>query len=330
MPPSANIVVLIANGAYIPGAFVAAASLVGAGLRDDIAIAIVHPPGAFTATQREWLDQRHPRIRLVEVGAQEFLPEELSAWDTALAPLFLRFALSEIFPSASRILYVDSDILCVGSIADAFALDLRGKMVAAAHDDLVAGLVGHKASWTAYRNALGVAEPIPYLNCGLLLIDAVVWREQNIKQALVSTFLTNRQRCRYFDQSAINLFLKGDFAPLSPAWNFQQNYQAIGAEDIIRPRLLHFAGSAKPWRNDGFVFRAPYRERYKTLLGATPFASFFEPYSHISVRQAKEGWRSLNRRLRGKEIQSGIRRRDIGPLREKLMVMMSGISFIDS
>jgi lipopolysaccharide biosynthesis glycosyltransferase len=168
-----------------------------------------------------------------------------------------------------------------------------------------------------------------YLNCGVLLMDAPVWRERCIKEALTETYLANPHLCRYFDQSAINMLLKGEFALLSPAWNFQQNYQAIGAEDIVRPRLVHFAGSAKPWRSDGFVFAREYRRRYRETLASTPFEDFFEPYWRLNRKQAKEAWRSVNRMMRGRETQSGIRRSDIAPMRAKLVELLAGYSFID-
>ena len=327
--PSPYVVALIANGPYMPGAYVAAASILAAGLRADAAIVILHPEDALTGEQRNWLQRSYPRIELLEVDASAYLPDALSSWNTILAPLFLRFALAEIFTSARKILYVDSDIVALRTVNDVFDFDLDGRPVAAADDDLVAGLVGHKASWLAYRNALGVPPEVPYLNCGVFLTDAPLWRERAIKRTLTEIFLNNRGLCRFSDQSAINLYLKGQFARLSPAWNFQQNYQAIGAEDLLRPRLVHFAGSAKPWRNDGFVFRTVYRDRYRNLLLSTPFSAFFESYAKVSVRQFREAWRAVNRMLHGREIQSGIRRAELGLLRTKLTQLLSAKDFID-
>lgn len=324
-----NVVVLIANGPYMPGAFATAASILAQGLREDASVAIVHPADALTSVQRSWIVRRYPGIELLEVDAAAFLPIQLSSWNTILAPLFLRFALAEIFPSARKILYVDSDILALRNVDEVFDLDLGKKLIAAADDDLVSGLVGHKQSWIAYRKALGVPPETPYLNCGVFLLDAVVWREGRIKQALIETFLNNQTRCRYFDQSAINLFLMGDFARLSPAWNFQQNYQAVKAEDLVQPRLVHFAGSAKPWRNDGFVFRPEYRHRYRELLGSTPFSPFFEPFWRVSRKQAKEAWRAVNRTLQGREIQSGIKRAEVGRIRSQLLGVLASGTFVD-
>jgi lipopolysaccharide biosynthesis glycosyltransferase len=319
-----NVVALIANGPYIPGAFATAASILATGLREDASMVIVHPADALTTEQQSWIARRYPGIELLEVDAADFLPIQLSSWNT-----ILRFALAEIFPSARKILYVDSDILALRSIDVVFDFDLGKKLIAAADDDLVAGLVGHKQSWIAYRKALGVPPEVPYLNCGVFLMDAVVWREGRIKQALIETFQNNQTRCRYFDQSAINLFLMGDFARLSPAWNFQQNYQAINAEDLVRPCLVHFAGSAKPWRNDGFVFSPEYRYRYRELLGSTPFAPFFEPFWRVSRKQAKEAWRAINRMLRGREVQSGIKRSEVGRIRAQLLGLLATGTFVD-
>jgi lipopolysaccharide biosynthesis glycosyltransferase len=324
-----HVIALIADAAYLPGAYVAAQSILLCGLPEDICVVILHPPDCPSDAIRAWTKATHPRINLAAVDAREFLPPELSSWDSVLAPLFLRFALAEVFPKARKVFYVDSDILAVAGIEDIFRLDLNGRLVAAANDDLVSEMASVKPSWIAYRNALGVPLGTPYLNCGVLLIDAVAWRANGMKQKLVTTYLGNRERCRYFDQSAINLLLKGDYARLSPAWNFQQTYQAIGAEDIVGPRLVHFAGSAKPWRNDGFVFRHDYRDRYREILSGTPFEPYFRPYWRMSRKQIKEAWRSLKRALRGQEMQSGIRRSQIPMLRAKLTQKLGASGFID-
>jgi lipopolysaccharide biosynthesis glycosyltransferase len=92
---------------------------------------------------------------------------------------------------------------------------------------------------------------------------------------------------------------------------------------------VHFAGSAKPWRSDGFVFAQSYRHRYRDILASTPFETFFEPYWRFNRKQAKEAWRSMSRILKGREIQSGIRRSDIESLRVELIELLSRYAFID-
>lgn len=324
-----RIIALIADAAYMPGAFVTARSILGYGVGDDVRIVIVHPRDCPSDAIRSWMKTAHPGIELVAVDAGTYLPPELSSWDSILAPLFLRFALTEIFPEAQKIFYVDSDILAVAPVGDVFGLEMNGKPVAAADDDLVSAMVAVKPSWIAYRNALGVSLDVPYLNCGVLLIDAVAWRASDMKRKVIGIYLANREHCRYFDQSAINLLLKGGYARLSPAWNFQQTYQAIGAEDIVKPRLIHFAGSAKPWRNDGFVFRRGYRQRYREILSGTPFQSYFQSYGRVSHKQIKEVWRALKRLATGRETQSGVKRSQIAALRTKLAALMASEAFID-
>ena len=325
-----NIVVLIADDAYLPGAYATAASILACGLRADASIAIVHPPGAIAPELQDWFAKTCPRVTLLPVDAKTYLPQPLASWNTILAPLFLRFALPEIFPSAKRIFYVDSDILAVGPIDSMYDLSLRQKPFAAANNDLISEIVGAKPRWLAYREAIGAPLGTSYLNCGVLLQDTAAWLAGGIKNTLTQLYLDNRELCPYFDQSALNMYVKGDFAKLSPAWNFQHAYQAIGAEDIIQPRLIHFAGTAKPWRNDGFIFPRAYRDRYRELLRASPFAGFFEPYWKITRRQLKEGWRTLNRAARGREIQAGISRSEIASLRDKFRGFLKSYDFIDA
>lgn len=324
-----NVVALIADAAYFPGAFVAAARILDLGLRQDASLVILHSPGAVTNEQQRWLASRHARINLREIRDGEFLPGDFGTWVSRLTPLFLRFALPETFASARRILYVDSDILPLRPIDSVFDLDLAGHALAAVPDDLDSGLAGYKPSWIDYREGLGVPIGVPYLNCGVLLMDAAAWRTRRLKQHLIELYLANRDRCRYFDQSAINLFFKGEFALLSPIWNFQQNCQAIRAEKMMAPRLVHFAGSAKPWRNDGFVFAPEYRKRYRETLAGTPFEHFFQSYERIGSKQFREAWRSISRIAAGKEPQSGFKRSEMERLRRRLREHLTRFSFID-
>lgn len=49
------------------------------------------------------------------------------------------------------------------------------------------------------------------------------------------------------DQTLLNGVLKGDWAELSPVWNWQYSQRAQLFEAMTSANILHFIGPTKPW-----------------------------------------------------------------------------------
>jgi lipopolysaccharide biosynthesis glycosyltransferase len=162
--------------------------------------------------------------------------------------MYLRLFLPAMLPAAvERFLYVDVDTLCLGDLSELFELPLGDRILAAAvdrHNDQMSGYGGLPGGEHLDADA-------PYFNSGVLLINAVRWRELRVSERCFEYLAAHQGRLRFPDQDALNLVSYGQWLQLDPQWNTMLIWQpefgqreACWADDC---RIAHFAGSHKPW-----------------------------------------------------------------------------------
>ncbi|MBU6449107.1 MAG: glycosyltransferase family 8 protein [Rhodospirillales bacterium] len=250
-----------ADAVYLPLAWVAARSVAAEPARDfDVWLlvdkkleATVPPPGVFLRG-----------IALPELFLAASGPAHMSAFSYARL-----LAADDWLRDYDRLLYIDSDTRIAGALAPLFQLEL-GNAIAAMTEDCgrYLGNAGGRENWDAYRAVTGLPDA-PYFNAGVMLLDAARWRQEALGQRAETMVRTRGPALRFMDQDVLNVLLAGRIAELSPRWNFMTHYMALGLEDVVRPRILHYANVLKPWRDP----------EWATLYGrrdATAFARLFE------------------------------------------------------
>ena len=68
------------------------------------------------------------------------------------------------------------------------------------------------------------------------------------------------------EQDALNSLVRGDFAPLSPRYNFMGDFFLTGLEAEIAPIVLHFVNQPKPWHYAGVARRSAVRAGLRRLV----------------------------------------------------------------
>jgi lipopolysaccharide biosynthesis glycosyltransferase len=224
-----------------------------------------------------WLDARSSTLD----DAQ--LPPYLST-----ATLF-RLRIGKLLPDEiERVLYIDSDVAVRWPLDELWETDLEGCVLAAVRDPVL--------PWAAAPAGLpwaevGVDPDTPYFNAGVLVIDAGLWRSQQISENALQ-FLA-RHRFLYADQCALNTVLAGRWTRIGPHWNLQAGHLVSDslawviesretlAAAIDNPAIVHFNNSAmrRPWE---FKCTHPYRDLWFEFLDLTPW----------------EGWRPASSRAR--------------------------------
>lgn len=203
---------------------------------------------------------------------------------------FLRlFALEKIADNYDRILYLDADIAVRhGDVNIFWDVDMQGKPAAAVRDWINWGFI--KTHNRNYMEALGATqENGGYFNSGFLLIDCKEWQRLDLTNA-VKAFLDEKpELCQYHDQSALNGVLAGNWAEVSPYWNWQtkvlHHILMIEARD---PNIVHFNARRKPWRDRdrllGYEFKGPMMD----LANEVGWDAFNDVYSAGTMRPRKE------------------------------------------
>lgn len=182
----------------------------------------------------------HRRLTFVDVS------ERLG---TVFAPLyskkrvtisaFSRYFIPDIIGhSNERVLYLDGDTVVLRSLLELERLDLTGHAVAAAETTY--------RSVPKWRSELGISAGVPFLNSGVMLINPVEWRRQNITERLIAFLQTHEGPQRFVDQGALNAVLAGQFLRLPPKWNMREKDFRCLSDRANDGHILHFAGSYKP------------------------------------------------------------------------------------
>ena len=204
--------------------------------------------------------------------------------------MFYRILIPTILPQYDRVIYLDCDIVVLGDISEFYNIDLEGNIIAAGND------IMHGASRKYVTTELGL--PVEkYINSGVLLIDCVAFRENQIKERCFEE-LAQRTELRYPDQDIINLTCFGKIKYLHRKWNYIWHYHLVRddaslnlpeqdveqyMEDAKDIRILHYTSSLKPWKNKNvqlsdhfwsYVDGTPYADAIKNAYNKIPAKNY--------------------------------------------------------
>ena len=194
----------------------------------------------------------------IQLRCYEFTADFRSGrWSTcAVLRLFCPWLLEE---DIHRLVYMDSDILCSGSIQDLFDMDVP--CIAMASE--ISGNVSRERKET-YRKEYPTKV---YCNSGVVVFNLDYLRKVHTFEEFFNALSAMLGKYQYLDQDFLNRFFMGRIEYLNPyRFNFQA-YEVLGSqmyEKALRDcRLIHFS-VGKPWK-------------YKTRL---PLINLYLKYSH--------------------------------------------------
>jgi lipopolysaccharide biosynthesis glycosyltransferase len=183
---------------------------------------------------------------------------------------YFRIFVPLLLDQKSHILYLDGDLIATSDISSIFSHCPTGSQCVAARNSL-------KIELTYQNERLGRPLDTPYFNSGVLLIDAVHWRDSDCTEKMVSILKEFPDLCLYADQDALNLFIEGQFRALPYEYNVtrrfyedQLDYSYPEEELLVNnatkaPVIVHYTSPSKPWHLHN---KHPLRHRYRSLRGS--------------------------------------------------------------
>lgn len=148
---------------------------------------------------------------------------------------YFRLMMPIILPDIDRLLYLDSDILCLGSISEILEIDMESKTA----------LVISDINRTAYKRIEALAlKSEKYFNAGIMLIDCKRWNEKKFSEKALSLLCNSPDRFLYLDQDVLNLILEDDSKYIDKEWNYIRGEYALPSNI----KLLHCTAHPKPWK----------------------------------------------------------------------------------
>ncbi|MDY7580016.1 glycosyltransferase [Herbaspirillum sp. RTI4] len=201
---------------------------------------------------RQRVDQLQQRLNVLAdihlIDANQFTQFAPFVRSTYYSPsIFTRLLIPEVLKEvAAKVLYLDADILCVGDVRELLEADVSEE---------IALVVPDAEATTKRRVAALHLKGGDYFNSGVMLINVQRWLAAEITQATIASILKDGKSFRFPDQDALNVVLDGRVKFIERKWNFLHGlvgdlengrYQMRPLDDA---RLVHFAGSVKPWSN---------------------------------------------------------------------------------
>jgi lipopolysaccharide biosynthesis glycosyltransferase len=279
-------IVMASDNAYVPhlGAFIVS-------LFDNLTpkgcVELLVLDGGISAPNQAMLK------RLIPAGScLHFLPmeEEFTAYFTHMhfsRATFYRLALGRILKGRDKVLYIDCDTIVLGDVNELWALDMKDKPIAAAHDyimesfcrtqTLSADFTGSLPARTYLERYLGISpdQCERYFQAGVLLMNLRRIRELGVTDNMIESLETRKYW--FLDQDVLNKYFCGSHANLPAEWNvinmiddISHGLDTVRAEELkqarLNAKLIHYAGyEAKPWVNPN----APLAHYYFQYLRRT-------------------------------------------------------------
>lgn len=171
--------------------------------------------------------------------------------------------------SVEKILYLDADIICIKECIEIFSFNLNGSLAAACRDSKYVNFkqkISNQCNSSIIPNykELGFTGDEFYFNSGVMLIDVILWKKENISVKILDTLNQNKDNIILWDQYGLNIILAGLWSELEKKWN---TIAHNSTEEIV---FRHFAFT-KP---DSYKYKYLDREIYFKNLNKTPWKEF--------------------------------------------------------
>lgn len=128
-----------------------------------------------------------------------------------------------------RYLYLDSDMICVGSLKFFLSIDLEGKAIGA--------LTYHTPDRVAF---LKMKQDV-YFSDGLMWIDINEWIKEKITERVFSYQGADPHRFKGQTQDLLNLVVEGNMKPIPNLFHHKNK------DFSVQGVLIHYSGRDKPW-----------------------------------------------------------------------------------
>ena len=150
---------------------------------------------------------------------------------------YYRMSLGELLPNLNKIIYLDSDTICLKDLSNLYNLNFNGKI-------FIARIISYKNGDHNFT-----------VNAGVLLLNLVGMRRMKIENKVL-TLLNNGFHNDFHDQAIINIFYKKYIGFLPPEFNsITFNYQKV------KERNKNFGG-LYDFDSLYFSFKFPYIIHY--------------------------------------------------------------------
>ena len=165
--------------------------------------------------------------------------------------IYFRLFIPAMFPQYDKGIYIDSDIVVAGDLANLFDTDIGDNYIGACRDLSIAD-VPPLVAYT--ENAVGVKGD-EYINSGVLLMNFKKLRELDFEGHFLNLLNTYHFDSIAPDQDYINAICNGKIFYLDESWDTMPN----NARPLLEnPNIIHYNLFEKPWCYDNVQYEEEF------------------------------------------------------------------------
>ncbi len=161
--------------------------------------------------------------------------------------IYFRLFIPLMFPEYNKGIYIDSDVVLTGDLAELYDIDIGNNYIGACQDASVVD-VPELASYM--EDAVGV-DRYKYINSGVLLMNLKLLREKQIEKQFLNLLNTYHFDCIAPDQDYLNAICAENIYYLPDVWDIMPNDRLPIRDDI---KLIHYNLFSKPWCYDNIQY----------------------------------------------------------------------------
>lgn len=161
--------------------------------------------------------------------------------------IYFRLFIPALFKEYDKAIYIDSDVVLKGDIAELFDIDIADNYIGACNDLSVLDV---PPLCEYMEKAVGVPKE-QYINSGVLLMNLKLLREKQLDKHFLSLLNTYHFDCIAPDQDYLNALCNGKIYYLPSVWDTMPNENHKPVTDA---KLVHYNLFSKPWCYDGIQY----------------------------------------------------------------------------
>lgn len=273
-----------ANDAYIPHVATTLASIFenNKDLEFDVHVMVTDISNVNEKKLKDFVDSYHHtlEIKVVDENTLDIDISICGKW--GIFPSLKLYAV-DFFPNVNKILYLDADMICIGSLRNIEDLDLDSFYLAMSSDE--EGSMNHKKRLEIPQNAF-------YGCAGLMYLNLKAWRKDNVRDKCMQYFNdpSNREIIKWGEQDVINKVCLGKILELPIEFNIfshyylhhqqaiPQKYRSCWEQHKQNAIMIHYIDACKPWFKDCMFPLKKYYWKYHKL---TPWKHESYGYSNV-------------------------------------------------
>ena len=204
-------------------------------------------------------------ITFINLASMTDALKDIKLTDWFTVEILFRLLLPDLLPNIDKILYLDSDMIVLGDVADLFRIDLGSNLIGACLDpDMAGNCAGYDPDRKNYLiNEVGLSDPYAYFQSGMVLMNLAQFRQDAPTSTLLQ--IASSKTWKYNDQDTLNNVAYGRVTFCHMKWNFLVDWgdEEIRSKTIfpmapeyifeeykeaaLSPCIIHYAGFQKPW-----------------------------------------------------------------------------------